>query len=318
MPDQNLLSSRAVMGMYYARLEADIGMGWLDGIANMFNSDQPSETYVFLGQTPAMREWVGKRQAKGLRVNSFTISNVHYEDTIEFAIKDMRRDKTGQIEARINEFADQGTIHWSKLCSDLILNAASSVCYDGQFYFDTNHSEGDSGVQSNSISVDISALPTKVHGAAASAPSVEEFQQSMLRGVAQILSFKDDQGQPMNQGAKKFTVVVPVGLYLTATAAVSQMVSAYLAPNLNPNIIAGLSLDVQMDPRSIWTDQFALFRADASTKGLIRQQETEPVLKVKDENSEFAFDNAAVQFGIDAWRGADYGHWQRACLVKLV
>ena len=40
--DQSLLSSRAIMGMYFARLEADPGMGWIDGVSNLFGSDQAS------------------------------------------------------------------------------------------------------------------------------------------------------------------------------------------------------------------------------------------------------------------------------------
>ena len=143
-------------------------------------------------------------------------------------------------------------------------------------------------------------------------------QQCILQAIAAIQSFKDDQGNPMNQGARSFLAVVPVGLYLTGAAAISRLASAYLAPNLDPNLIAGLNVGLQMDPRSAWTDTCAMFRTDASTKGLIRQQETEPTLKVKDEQSEFAFDNDKVQFGIDAWRGADYGHWQRACQVVMI
>src|SRR5256885_1989774 len=100
--DQSLLSSRAVLGMYYARLENPIAAGWIDGVANMFGSDQASEQYVFLGQVPRMREWIGGRQAKGLRENSLTIRNKHYEATIEIALKDLRRDKTGQLQARMN------------------------------------------------------------------------------------------------------------------------------------------------------------------------------------------------------------------------
>lgn len=315
--DQSLLSSRAIIGMYYARLEADIGLGWLDGVSNLFNSDQESETYNWLGQTPAMREWLGERKAKGFSGQGVTIINTHYEDTIEIELKDLRRDKTGQIDARVSEFADQGELHWASLISDLIADGASTACYDGQFFFDTDHSEGSSGTQSNKISVDISGLPVNVAGTT-TAPSVEEMQQSILKGVSQVLSFKDDQGQPMNQGARRFLVVVPVGLYLTAVAAVSQLTTNQLAPNLNPNLIAGLNIDIQMDPRSAWTDTFALFRTDAATKALIRQRETDTMLKAKAEGSEFEFDNDAWQFGIDAWRGVGYGHWQRACQVTLI
>ncbi len=83
--DQQLLSSRAVLGMYFARLENPVNAGWIDGISNLFGSDQASETYPFLGQVPRYREWIGGRQAKGLRGSSLTIRNKHYEATLEIA-----------------------------------------------------------------------------------------------------------------------------------------------------------------------------------------------------------------------------------------
>jgi phage major head subunit gpT-like protein len=60
-----------------------------------------------------------------------------------------------------------------------------------------------------------------------------------------------------------------------------------------------------------------VFRTDSPIKALIRQSEQDVELKAKAEGSEFEFDNDAWQFGIDAWRGAGYGYWQRACLVTM-
>lgn len=316
--DQSILSSRAIVGMYYARLEANPGLAWVNGLANMFGSDQASEDYGFLGQSPGFREWIGGRQAKGLAQNSMSIRNKHYEATLEIAVKDARRDKTGQILVRTQEFADRSITHTASLLSTLLLNGASTVCYDGQYYFDTDHVEGKSGTQSNSIQVDISTLPAAVHGVV-TAPSVEEFQQSMLSGIAAILSFKDDQGEPMNENAREFIVKVPVSLFLTASAAVTAITTAALQQNLNPNLIAGLKISVVMNPRlSTWTDKFSVHRVDSPIKGLIFQEEQGTELKVKAEGSEYEFDNDAWQFGLDSWRNAGYGYWQRACLVTMI
>lgn len=315
--DQSILSSRAIIGAYYARLETNPGLAWVNGVSNMFNSDQASETYAFLGQSPAFREWIGGRQAKGLRGNEFTIKNKHYEATLEIQKRDLRRDKTGQIITRVNEFADRALTHWASLLSTLILNGPSTTCYDGQFFFDTDHSEGDSGTQDNDITVDISALPTAVHGTV-TAPSKEEMQQAILKGIAQILSFKDDRGEPMNENAKEFQVLVPIGLYLTALSAVSIPLNLATDQNMNPAQIPGLKIDVQMNPRLTWTDSFAIFRTDSPIKGLIRQTEQEVEMKAKAEGSEFEFDNDAWQFGIDSWRNVGYGYWQRACYVTMI
>lgn len=315
--DQSILSSRAVLGMYFARLETPNAAGWIDGVSNLFNSDQASEQYPFLGQVPRMREWIGGRNAKGLRSNSMTITNKHYESTLEIALRDLRRDKTPQIQARISEFASEGDAHWSTLVSDLIIAAPAAVCYDGQFFFDTDHVEGDSGTQDNDIQVDISTLPAAVHGVI-TAPSVEEMQQSIIKGIAKILSFKDDRGRPMNSNAKSFLVTVPLGLWIPAVAAVNAVTTSAMQNNANPNLLANFKIDVQMIPELTWTDSFAVWRTDSPIKGIIRQNETDPQVKMKDENSEYAFDNDAIQIGIDAWRGADYGLWQRACYVTMI
>lgn len=317
MADQSILSSRAVIGMYYAQLEQSAGAMWIGSVSNLFNSDQAGETYPFLGQAPIMREWIGGRGAKGLAGNSVTILNKHYEATLPIPVKDLRRDKTGQIQARIQEFVDQDMRHWGRLLSDLILAAPSTACYDGQYFFDTDHSEGSSGSQSNDITVDISALPAASHGST-TAPSVEEMQQAIMLGIAQVLSFKDNQGEPMNDNAREFLVMVPVSLWATATAATTPVLTASLAQNQNPNNMEGMKIRVEMNPRLTWTDSFAIFRTDSPIKGFIRQQETAPQLSVIDENSEHAFKNQEILIGIDSWRNADYGYWQRACYVTLV
>jgi phage major head subunit gpT-like protein len=314
--DQSLLSSRAIMGMYFARLETDPGLRWLDGVANLFSSDQASETYNFLGQSPAMREWIGGRQAKGFSGQGLTIVNKHYEATIEVAKRDARRDKTPQIQARIEEFADRAVTHWASLISTAILAAPTTVCYDGQNFFDTDHSEGDSGTQNNDITVDISALPAAVHGSV-TAPSVEEMQQAILAGITAILGFKDDRGEPMNENARAFLVMVPASLYMVAVAATATLTTAALQQNLNPNMIANFRVEVAMNTRLTWTDSFSVWRTDSPIKAMIRQTEQEVELKAKAEGSEFEFDNDAWQFGIDAWRGVGYGYWQRACYVTM-
>jgi Mu-like prophage major head subunit gpT len=209
----NTLSSRAIIGRFYATLVALAGKSWVDKLSMLFDSDQDSETYKWLGMVPAMREWVGGRDAKGFRENGITIVNKDFEATLEVLTKEIRRDKTGQVMVRINELARRTVSHWASLLSTLILSGTATACYDGQYFFDTDHSEGDSGTQDNDLSIDISALPAAVHGST-TLPSPEEMQQCILQAVAAILGFKDDQGEPFNEDASEFLVMVPTSLYL--------------------------------------------------------------------------------------------------------
>ncbi len=217
---------------------------------------------------------------------------------------------------RVHDMADRTNSHWAKLGSQLILNGASTVCYDGHYFFDTLHQEGSSGVQSNKLTVTLSSLPCQVHGTT-TAPSVEEMQQLVLKAIAQIISFKDDQGEPMNENAGQFLVMVPTSLYLVAEAAIKNTVLTSNAINLIPNL-ESMSINVAMNARlNGWTNQFAVFRTDGSVKPIIRQEEAPVQMKAKAEGSEYEFDNDAWQFGVDTWRNVGYGYWQGACLVVL-
>ena len=310
------LSSRAVIGMYYEALAIDPGLTWMDAVSNYFTSDQDSEIYKWLGMPPALQEWIGGRKSKGFTTEGVEIRNKHYEATLAILLKDLRRDKTSQLQARIGEFAQRGTSHFASLLSTLIINGPSTVCYDGQFFFDTDHSEGDSGTLDNDITTIISALPTQVHGTV-TAPSKEEMLQAIVKSISQFFTFKDDKGEPINENARAFHVMVPVGLAAAAR-------SALATTNVEgPGIfnIDGFSVALSVNTRLTgggWTDEFVTFRTDGSIKPLIRQEETVPTLKVKDENSDYAFDNDAIEVGLDTWRNVGYGRWQGAVLNTLI
>lgn len=311
------ITSKGVIGQFYAALRQDLGQTWIPGISMLFNSTQETETYKWLGMVPAMREWIAGRQAKGLRENGLTITNKKYESTMEFNVDDLRRDKTGQLRVRIGEQARRANAHWASLLSTMILNGPSAVCYDGQYFFDTDHSEGSSGSQSNQLTIDISALPAAVHGST-TVPSREEAVQAVLQGVAAILGFVDDQAEPMNEDAKNFVVMAAPQnpLYLCLQAGVSLDNLAAGVANIIP--ASGFNISVVPNARlSTWTDRFAIFRTDAQVKPFIRQEEEGVTVAAKAEGSEFEFDFDKHQYGIKAIRNVGYGYWQEACEVIL-
>ena len=311
------LSSRAIIGRFYNRLEVVQAASWVSQLGMYFNSDQESETYKWLGMAPAMREWIGGRQAKGFRENGITIENNKFEATLEVPVDWLRRDKTGQLMVRINEMAGRTVTHWQSLLSELIIQAEAAVCYDGQYFFDTDHSEGTSGTQSNDITVDISALPAAVHGAAAATPSPEEVRGMVLSGVEKIIGFKDDQGEPMNEMARSFTVMVPTSYFTPAAAAISNPILGGGDTNLMKNL-DGFSFNLAVNPRLTWTDKLAVFRADGDTKPFIMQEEEGVSMKAVAEGSELEFDEDMHHYGVKALRNVGYGFWQHACLVQAV
>lgn len=304
------LSSRAIIGEYYLTLEQDMGASWIDAVSNLFSSDQESETYKWLGMSPTMREWIGGRQAKGFKTDGITIANKDFEATIEILVKEMKRDKTGQVMLRVRELAERTNSHWAKLLTSLIVAGEANTCYDGQYYFDTDHSEGDSGSQSNDLAP-AATTPT--------APTAGEFEKAILGSVEAMLGFKDDQGEPMNENAKEFLIMVPVPFMSKAAAALGSQVIVDSSTSRTNNIITvgslgGFTIRMATNARLPWTTKFATFRTDGQVKGLIRQEEEKVTLSAIAEGSELEFKENKHEYGVKASRNVGFGYWQRACL----
>lgn len=304
------LGSRAIIGRFYQALEQDAGVNWVDPISMLFTSDQASETYAWLGQSPAMREWIGGRNAKGFRENGITIANKKYEATLEIPVDWIRRDKTGQIQVRIDEMAQRANAHWAKLLTALIEAGESAACYDGQYFFDTDHSEGDSGTQSNDISVDITTT---------TAPTAAEMETAILTATQKIMGFKDDQGEPMNEAARRFIVMVPTPFMAASAAALNNPIITTGSTSFTNTLVnlGGFSYQLAINPRLSWTTKFAVLRADGGASSFIRQEEEALMISALAENSEEEFKNDRHLYGIKAMRNVGYGYWQKACLVTF-
>jgi phage major head subunit gpT-like protein len=307
------LSSRAIIGRFFETYNGFVEQSWFNDIAMTFESDQEGETYKWLGQTPKMSEWAGSRLIDGLRENGITITNKHWSNGIGIPISWVRRDKTGQIMMKIEDLAESAFDHRFELLMETINGAETLVCYDGQYFFDTDHSEGDSGTQSNDLTVDISAVPADVHGTT-TAPSPEEVKAMIFRSVSAIKGFKDDRGRPMNRSARKFTVLVPQ----TYEEAAMEALYNPLIGGGNTNIIANnrkYQFELHVEPGLDWTEKLAVFRSDGRAKPFIFQQETDVQLKAKAEGSEEEFDNDRWTFGTDYWGNTGPGFWQHACMA---
>lgn len=306
------LTSRAVIGMFYETLEQGAA-GWADALSFPVNSDQASEEYAFLGMTPAFREMLGGRNAKGLREDAFTIRNKDWESTLKVKLKELNRDKSGQLRVRIAEHADRANSFWLSQLSTLIINGEDHVCYDGQYFFDTDHSEGDSGTLSNDLSIDISAEAVAVHGSTTN-PSVEEVNVMIMKCIAQIYSFKDDQGEPINEMARKFMVMVPVSWWPQTVAALKNLVFASGVTNTIPNL-NGITIEPVVNPRLTWTTKLAVFRTDGRTRPFIRQTEVPVEVSAVAEGSELEFNDREHHYGMYISGNVGYGMWQHACLA---
>lgn len=309
-----VLGSRAIIGEFYATLERTASPAWVNALAFMVDSTQESEEYKWLGMAPMLREWNNGRKVVGLRADGLTVINRPYEATLEVQVPELRRDQTGQIMVRVRELAVRARQHDAKILSDVI--AANPICYDGQNFFDTDHVTDASGTQSNSIAFDISDSGIANAGTP-TLPSSTVIARAMTAGVAQMLSFVDDTGEPMNETARSFICMVGPGLMGPALAA-ANLATLALGES---NIVASnslFSIVPVVNPRlTSWTASMALFRADGETKPLILQTEEAITMEAVAEGSEEEFKNNRHLYGVKRTVAAAPGYWQQACKVTL-
>lgn len=108
-------------------------------IAKLISSNGKSNTYAFLSQFPAFREWVGARLHKVANKTAFQVLNRKFENTLDVPVDEIEDDNWGMY-ADIAESHGQSV---NDLMNDLVFGKVplgfSEVCYDGQFFFDTDH-----------------------------------------------------------------------------------------------------------------------------------------------------------------------------------
>lgn len=310
MPGRLLFSDKNLRGEFFKTYDAAEAGAFASRISMSVDSDQETENYKFLGQAPMMREWVGGRHERPLRPYTYSITNRLFEATLSIDSDDVRRDRMGQIMQRTREMAARAATFWDKILSTLIINTAGALCYDGQLFFDTDHSSGDSGTIKNLVTeTEIPSADVVLE----TAPTVAEMANIILEIISHMYTFKDDTGEPLNQNAKSFTVMVPTKTTFMA-ATIGALNNAFLTSGaVNPLMASDFKVDMIANPRLTWTKDIAVFRSDGQMAPFILQTEVPVTAALKDD----VFDNRRWLFGISCLREVGFGMWQGACKCTL-
>jgi hypothetical protein len=129
-------------------------------------------------------------------------------------------------------------------------------------------------------------------------------------------------GEPMNEGAKAFLVMVPVPFMSAAAGAIGSEIIVDSSTSRTNRILTlgslgGFQVELAVNARLTWTTKFATFRTDAETKALIRQEEQAVQVDAIAEGSEEEFKHKRHLYGVKAVRNVGYGLWQRAALTTF-
>jgi len=263
-------------------------------VATVVESLSDSEVYNWLGAVPAMRQWTDERIAAALRTHDYEVANRKYEATIEVDRETFEDDRLGQIKPRIEELAIRAASHPDELVAALLNNGFTTTCYDGQYFFDTDHSEGDSGSQSNKLTSALSAA-------------------NLETAVETMLGFKDDHGKPL--GVMPDTLLVgPDNFFnarqiLNSTSIVVAGSTSVEKPSGNP--LSGM-LNLLVSPH-IGSGKWFVLAASYPVRPLIFQWRVRPEFSaVTDPSDEYVFSTDTFKYGVRSRCGAGYGLWYLA------
>lgn len=261
-------------------------------------SNKKLEEYPWLGSTPKMREWKDERHIDEVLEKSFSIVNKSYEATFGVDRDALDDELYGQIMMRARQMGDEVARHKDELGAATVEAGTSELAYDGQNFFDTDHEEADSGVQSNNL-------------VGASYAFSSDALQSIISAMRQ---FKDDKGK--FAGVAPTHVMVPSDLEWKAREILDPSVIDRAGGSTpNQNLLRGRLEIIVNDYLTNNGDNSAYYVMDLSKgiKPFIYQtrKEAEMVMLNRPEDLE-NFMRKQIFFGVDARYAFGYGEWRLA------
>ncbi|KRC20171.1 Mu-like prophage major head subunit gpT family protein [Acidovorax sp. Root219] len=116
-------------------------------IATLVPSATAEQKYAWLGKFTKFREWIGERQYQNLAQHDYAVKNKTWENTVTVTRDEIEDDHYGIYKPVIQQLGQDAAEHPDELVFSLLKAAFTTPCYDGQYFFDTDHPVGPPGKQ---------------------------------------------------------------------------------------------------------------------------------------------------------------------------
>jgi len=253
-------------------------------IAMIVPSTTRSNNYAWMAALPKMREWIGDRFIKNLKVFIYEILNKTWESTVRVPREDVEDDQYSVFGNVVQAYALTGAAHPDELVFGLLNNAfTTGLSYDDYAFCSASHASGSNkGV----------AVLSDTNYAAA---------RAVLRAV------KDDAGKPIYTGSEKITLVVGAALEGTAKKILVAENISVTGGSTETNIWKG-SAELLISPLITSATAWFLLVEFNGLKALVFQKRRElKFTQITDPDSPEVFKTNSFDYGIDARYNAGYG-----------
>jgi phage major head subunit gpT-like protein len=259
--------------------------------AMLVPSGSSQNDYTWLSKFPMMRKWIGDKVLKALEAFKYTVVNDDWEATVEVDRNDIEDDNLGIYAPQAQMAGYSARQLPDIIVSGLKNNAFANLCYDGQYFYDTDHSVAGASVTNHGTA----ALSAATAAAAAAS-----------YGIARtaILSFKDDDGQPL--ALIPDVLEVPPALEITG----KRLVEMERLADDSPNPYKGTAR-LLVNPRLSSTTAWFLHCTSMPVKPFVYQERKAPnFVEQTDAQTDNVFMRKKFRFGTEARAAGGYAFWQ--------
>jgi len=120
-------------------------------VATTVPSSNKEQKYGWLGKIPNVREWLGDRVVQNISESDYAIAEKKWELTIGVDRDDIETDNLGLYTPLFEEMGASTIAKPEQLVWDLLKAGFATECYDGQFFFDSDHPVLDENGEEQSV-----------------------------------------------------------------------------------------------------------------------------------------------------------------------
>lgn len=262
-------------------------------IAMRVPSTTGQNDYAWLSTFPKMRKWVGDKYVKNLEAFKYSIVNDDWEATVEVDRNHIEDDQLGIYAPQAQMAGYSAKQLPDEIVFDLVNNGFTAPCFDGQYFFDTDHDVAGASVSNKgtvALSAATQALALASLGAARTA----------------MRKFKDAEGRPLNITPE--VLLVPPALEHVALT----LVNSDRLDDGKANPFKG-TVKVVTDARLTSDTAWFLLDTSKAVKPFIYQERKAPVfVEQTDPQADDVFNRKKFKYGAEARAAGGYGFWQTA------
>jgi len=264
--------------------------------AMLVPSGSSQNNYDWLDRFPKMRKWIGEKAVKALKANTYAVVNDDFEATVSVRRNDIEDDNLGIYAPMAQDAGYSAKTLPDEIVADLKNNAFVNKCYDGQYFYDTDHPVEDGQGNVSSVSNKGTAV--------LSYATLADVQGSYGAARTAIMTMKDNEGRAL--GLVPDVLEVPPALEAVANVICN---NEFLGDK-TPNPYKGTA-KVIVNPRLTSATAWFLHCTSRPVKPFIYQQRKAPVFVQQiNTDSDDVFSRGEYKYGAEARAAGGYSFWQ--------